>query len=426
MSGSPKYSQAELERRRQAELEAERRRQAELEAQRRREAEARARQQRLEQRRSQVQHQAQQVLAEIQQAQALIYADAAQSLQRTCQQHLNAVAQATDENRLQRLAEQVTQVSADLQQEISRKRRDDEEKQRRAELERQQFELSELERQVQQIPPADATKFDAAGQAQVQQALPTVRQAIAQGNPAAVRSPLQQAIAAVNQHSQQVSQRRADWQRRKAEAEQQQGELVALIAGLEADPVVMRWQADEVATLQQQAQAAQQAIVTEQFDQVAPLLKAAQEQAQEIVAIANAAQLKADQRDYIANSIAQTLEEMGFGLRYRQPEHDHPASAILIGAATNSGKGICVSVPVEGEVLYDVEGYAKQTAAAVGGGTAAVCDEAEQVITEMHQVLADQFGVQMSELTWEGKDPNRQLRKADALPSSQPARSRTR
>jgi len=425
MSGSPKYSQAELERQRQAELEEKRRREAEREAQRRREAEARARQQRLEQRRSQVQHQAQQVLAEVQQAQALIYADAAQSLQQTCQQHFTAIAQATDETRLQRLAEQVTQVSADLQREISRKRRDDAEKQRRAELDRQQFELSELDRQVQQIPPADAAKFDATGQAQVQQALQTVRQAIAQGNPAAVRSPLQQAIAAVNQHSQQVSQRRAAWQRRKAEAEQQQGELAALIAGLEADPVVMRWQAAEVATLQQQAQAAQQAIAAEQFEQVAPLLQAAQGQAESMVAIANAAQLKADQRDYIANSIAQTLEEMGF-VTYRKPEHaDHPATAILIEAGTNSGKGICVSVPVEGEVLYDVEGYAKQTAAAVGGGTAAVCDEAEQVITEMHQVLADQFGVQMSELTWEGKDPNRQLRKADDLPSSQPARSRT-
>jgi hypothetical protein len=110
---------------------------------------------------------------------------------------------------------------------------------------------------------------------------------------------------------------------------------------------------------------------------------------------------------------------MGFNIVYRQPEYaDHPASAVILGAVTPVGKGISVSVPVDGEVFYDVDGYSKQTVAVVGGGQAAVCDEAEQVIGEMHDVLAAQFGVQMGELDWEGKNPQRQLRQAERLPQS--------
>jgi len=56
--------------------------------------------------------------------------------------------------------------------------------------------------------------------------------------------------------------------------------------------------------------------------------------------------------------------------------------------------------------------------AVVGGGTAAVCDEAEAVIDEMHEALEREFEVQTGELLWADKDPNRILRSADELPRS--------
>ncbi|WP_226586405.1 hypothetical protein [Microseira wollei] len=131
-------------------------------------------------------------------------------------------------------------------------------------------------------------------------------------------------------------------------------------------------------------------------------------------------------RDYIADSIAQTLAEMGFNITFDQKEHpDHPASAIILAAATNTGKGISVSVPIAGQVFYDVDGYLKHSVTTVDGNTAAVWDEAEQVLTEMHEALEDKFGVKMGEVLWEGKAPKRILRQANQLPKGYRLRERS-
>jgi hypothetical protein len=108
---------------------------------------------------------------------------------------------------------------------------------------------------------------------------------------------------------------------------------------------------------------------------------------------------------------------MGFMVSEPIEEHPgHPATASILHAATTSGKAIAVSVPVEGQVWYNVEGYVKTVEAAVGGGEAAVCDEAQEVIEQMHDALDQEFQIQMGELNWEGKDPKRKLRAAKSVP----------
>lgn len=415
MSGSPKYTRAELEQRRQAELERKRREKAERAARRRQEQEARERQRRVNARRQQVQQQHKALQTSLTAQQNAIYDHARNDLATRLNQQQKAIQSASSEAQLQTIATALEQLEQELQGAIAQKRRDDEAKKRQAELDRQRFLLQELRQQWQQIP--DAEEFDMAGHQAVHRALAAVEKAIAQGNPAPVRQPLQDAEQALTQHQQQVQTQRAAWQQRKATAETQLGELQTLVAGLQDDPVVMQWQGAEVAQMQGQVQEAERAIAQEQFEQVGTVLQASQHQGQVILETANAAQLQADQRDYIADSIAHSLNALGFTVVSRQAEHpDHPASAIVLGAVTHAGKGISVSVPVEGEVFYDVEGYPKQTEAAIGGGAAATCDAAEQVIGEMHGILAEQFGIQMGELQWEDKDPHRKLRQADELP----------
>ncbi|KOR35589.1 hypothetical protein AM228_17480 [Planktothricoides sp. SR001] len=424
MSGSPKYSSAELDRQRQEKLERDRRERAAEEERRRQEAAAREKQRRLENRRTKVREQAQKFQAELSQQQANLYPKAAQTLQQQLQQHQQKIQTAQSEPTLQEISQHLEQLQQEMQVHIAQKRRDDEEKKRQAELDRQQFALEELQRQLGQIP--DGAKFAPQSEADIAQKLQNVKQFIQTGNPIAVRQPLQAAEQALAQHRQRVTERRAEWQRRQAQAEQQLGDLQALIAGLQADPVVMRWQPQEVAQLESQIAAATQGITSEQFEVVGEILATCQQQSQNTIKTANAAQLKADQRDYIADSIAQSLESLGFSILARQAEHpDNPASAVILGAATYAGKGISVSIPVEGEVFYDVEGYSKSTEAAVGGGSAATCDEAEAVLNEMGKILETEFGVQMGELQWEGKDPNRNIHQADSLPRSQGSRSRT-
>ncbi len=419
MSGSPKHTPAELERRRQEQLEKERQRKAKEEARQRAAAAERERLQRLETLRNQLIAQVQAIASQVQQQQNNIYSEDGTALQKRCQNLRDTLGQAQTESQLQKIAQASPQIEQDLHKAVSRKRRDEEEKKRRLELEKQQFELEELERQISQIPKADATKFDANGYATVQQAIGTVKTAIASSNPESVRAPLANAIKALQDHTNLVIQHRTEWLQRKAEAEQAIGELQAFIVGLRADPVVMRWHGHTITELETQAQTAVQALAAEQFEQPANILAVAQTRGQQIVEEANAEQIKADQRDYIATSIAQTLQDMGFIVSPPQAEYaDHPKTAMILKAATASGKGISVSVPVEGEVWYDVDGYTKSTEAVVGGGNAAVCDEAEQVLTDMHTALEAEFGVKMGEISWEGKDPNRKPRKADGLPNN--------
>ncbi|HEY3331135.1 MAG TPA: hypothetical protein VGK19_13995 [Capsulimonadaceae bacterium] len=189
-------------------------------------------------------------------------------------------------------------------------------------------------------------------------------------------------------------------------------QLNALIEGLQTDAVLMRWQAAGVMEI---SALAAQFSPNAKLDSatVEGVLEQARKRAANLVHTANIAQIKADQRDYVANSIRSVMEQMGYMVSGPTPEHaSHPASAVIVQGASPSGKAIAVSIPFEGEVWYNVDGFVKSTEAAVGGGDAAVCDEAEEVITQMHEALAEEYHLQMGELQWDGKDPNRTLRQA--------------
>ncbi len=419
MSGSPKYTRAELDRQRQEKLESDRRRKAEQEARRRQEAEEQERQRQLENQRRQVSEQLKSLIAQLKQQSDQVYGANYQQLQQQGQSLEKQVQSVSVADQFISIQSQINQLQKAWETAKHQKWHDEQEKLRQQELDKQKFALEDCDRRLAQILE-DGQKFDSQGLTVVQQSLSKLKNLIAQGNPIPVRQPLKESQQAIATYLDKIQALKQTWQNQKNQAEQELGQIQTAIAGLQADPVVILWQEAMVWELLKMQHQAEKAIDQEQFTQTAVFLSQVKTKQSQIIETANAAQLKADQRDYIADSIAESLQEMGFSIVYRQPEQaDHPASAIILGAATNSGKGISVSVPVEGEVFYDVEGYSKQTVAAVGGGSAPVCDEAEQVITEMHEVLAAQFGVQMGVLDWEGKDPHRQLRKADSLPQAQ-------
>jgi hypothetical protein len=226
----------------------------------------------------------------------------------------------------------------------------------------------------------------------------------------------------------------AAWTSRQAAEEQQRRlreqrmeiqrastELHALIVGLQADPMVTRWHQSGITRLGEQIASVAGS------EQATPFLEEANRRAAAMITEAKAAQLKADQRDYIARGIMQSLAGMGFLVTDPTAEHpEHPASAKIVCAANAAGKSIAVSVPVEGEVWYEIDSYTKTTEATVGGGTALACDEGEQVLTEMHARLNEEFHVETGEIWWEDKDPQRVLRRAESLPATVPTQSRER
>jgi hypothetical protein len=235
---------------------------------------------------------------------------------------------------------------------------------------------------------------------------------------------VQQALVTVEQRTERQAAaeaaRRAEILRRKAAGEAAAGELGALIEGLKADPVVMRWQYHRMAEVESPAAEARKALSAENWDAPAALLEQARARASSLVEAANAAQLKADTRDYIARSIVAALTGMGYVVSEPQASHaDHPASDLTFRAADASGRSVAVSVPVEGEVYYTVDGFAHTTEPLAEGGAAPACDQAEAVLDQMRGRLADEYGVDAGEIRWDGKaDPNRRLRQADELPQS--------
>jgi hypothetical protein len=410
MSGSPKYSSARLERERRERLERERQIKAEAEKRQREEAIARERKIRLENLRTNLIVQTDRINQKISSQKSLIYGQDFDKLQTSIQQLKRNLHNALTENNLHNFTPKISNIDTQLYQAVSRKRRDEEEKQRKQEIEQLQFELSELEAEIKQVSDFDGNKFDSQGRQQAEKMLGNLRQLIKQGNPQTVKNSLKDTQTIVKNHLNLVTKNKQKWEQEKLQAEQILSEMNALINGLKADHVITTWCIHLINELESFNVHGEKEIASENFSKLDNLLTNLQQQSEEIIKIANEAQLKADQRDYIADSIAQSLTEMGFNLVYRQAEYpDHPATAIILGAATNSGKGISVSVPVEGEVYYDIDGYTK---------TGAVCDEAENVINEMHNLLEQEFGVKMSELLWEGKDPNRNIKSADELPNN--------
>lgn len=417
MSGSPKFSKAKIAEYKEKIIEAERQKRAEAEARRRQEAEEKERRRLLDLSRSEVEGQLETLRSHLDRQQQNLYQKDAVTFQQQTANQEAAIANASSESDLLAISEDLLQIEKSLQAALDRKRRQEAENIRKTEMARRQFELEELERRVANIPEAEALKYDAAGREQLRGFFQKVRGAIAAEDPVAIGRPLAEATAFVEKHRRQIARGQAESQGLQAEANRLLTELQTIAAGLKADPVVMRWQLGATMELEKQMNGAKEAIARGKFEPVISILKEARERSQTIIETANTAQIQADKRDYITDSIAETLQEMGFDIIFEQPEYpDHPASATILGATSQAGKGISVSIPIAGEVLYDVNGYIEESATTVDGNTVRVCDEAEEVLTEMHSVLENKYGVEMGEVFWEGKEPNRRLAQAEHLP----------
>ena len=418
MSGTPKYCQAELDRQRRERLERERRRQGEEEARRRREAEDRERRRRLEELRAALIAEVGSTRDRISSRSDALYAADVNVLGQRCDKLVVAIRGEQSEKRLRSQEPEIRAIFADLSEAMARKRREDAERKRLAELERLAFQISEVDHGISEIPRADALKFDPNGSNSTREAIIQARAAIAKGDPAVAGRSVRNVEEVFKKHSKEVSRGRDEWIARRSEAVLAAQELQAHIEGLRADPMLMRWHHKAVSEFASSLVNANQAITAEEFAAPKDLLSRAKARSIQLLEEASQAQLKADQRDYIVASIAQTLKAMNFVVSPASQEHPgHPATAMVLEAATGSNKSVYVSIPFEGKIMYTVDGYPLTTETAVGGGRAATCDQAERVLTEMQQHVLEAFGVKMGEIMWEGKDPNRNLRKADELPS---------
>src|SRR5579872_7333041 len=321
---------------------------------------------------------------------------------------LAAIEQAATERELWQAAGSIPHLLADIGTARMNQRFHAESEARHTEH-RLQHRLDDLRRGLEQIGASEIGALDPAGGDAARRALAAAEAAVA-ANGADAASLLETAAEAIALHARRGADKQVERMARAAEQERAATEIRAILAGLRRDPMIARWQAGALARLESAEMPAAGEAPAE--------LAAVRDQAAAMVKAASDAQLRADTRDYISRSIARSLSEMGFVVSEPAPEHPgHPATATVLQAASASGKAILVSVPVEGEVWYEVDGYAKTTSAGLSGDVVLACDEGERVLQEMHARLEEEFQVGMSEIWGEGKDPNRNLRRADSLPA---------
>lgn len=217
------------------------------------------------------------------------------------------------------------------------------------------------------------------------------------------------------------------WNRARTEAEEALARAEARVTSLREDEALRVWESAAIEAMSVEVGQMRQAMQREAFADVGVAETRLQAREDEMTERAAAAQAKADARDAIAKAMVDALVEMGFGVSTPTLEHaTHPMSAVVFSARSAANQVIGVSVPVEGQVWYQVEGYTFESAAAPQGGTASTCDQAEDVLEEMHRILAAQHQVETSGLQWEGK-PHDRLRSRKQLPKkTQTARGQGR
>jgi hypothetical protein len=334
----------------------------------------------------------------------------------------------TDYQRVTDMAPVVQRVRGELNQALAKSQaaaREAELQQIAETTQRDQVRINDLVEQLAELERQGARELDGKGRQEVLDHINNARAELQGGDATARDYQLRLAGQALARHRATVDQARAQQAAEQLAAEKTVDEMAQVVAGIQADPNVMRWVAPAVEEMTEKVEQARRRFKAGERGGLEQVLAALRAEEQALVEKANAAQLKADQRDYIAASLRQVLENMGFIVGKSREEHEgHPATALLLNAVNAQGQGLSVSVPVDGEVWYDVDGYALSTESKVGGGTAAVCDEAEAVIDELHEALEQEFEVRTGELMWENKDPQRILRSADELPRSGDAEDR--
>jgi hypothetical protein len=404
MSDTPKYCSARLDAERQEALARERQKQSEREARLRQQAEKQHLQRCLEASRLRFIKEIEALQARVDASESAIFTQDRLHLRNACARLANLVQKASDENELRTIMRDTPLVIQNLDEAIHRKQRDEEEARQREEIDRQHLRLRDMDRTLSSVDPGDAAKFDAVGAANAHRAMTAARQAVASAEIHNMNASILRGLDIIRQHRDAVVEGRAEWLQRKAKGEATVGEIAALIEGLAADPILRRWHHASLSQAKLELQQAAQALAEEQFEQPGMILQEIRQRSMTIIQEAGAAQLKADQRDYLTQSIVESLKAMGFvaGPSTLQIP-GHPNSARQFSAARGSGRTIHVSVPVEGHILYSVDGYPKSSVATLGGGVTRTCDEAEGALNEMRARLLKEFGVETGEIEWAGK-----------------------
>jgi hypothetical protein len=204
------------------------------------------------------------------------------------------------------------------------------------------------------------------------------------------------------------------WQKDHDDATATLAATRARLAALRADPVIGRWQEAGIAELERTLDQAQAELgqlrgdpdrdrqrfdnITRTADRLTPTIT-------RLVTEANRLQVQADLQQQIADGVTRAMHDLGFAVAPALENPADPRSAIVLQASRDNGDLINVAVEHEGRIEYDVGGrLEKREEVGALGKPVKRCDEAEEQILRMHEILRA-LGINTDGLKWDDQPP---------------------
>lgn len=427
MSGSPKYSQAEIEARRLREIEERVRREAELAHQRRIEEEARLLRAQLEQTRLVVMRSVNSIIPLAERA---AHGALARYLPATFDQlgsviaaARTAVTNAPDAGSLAAAARHLEAISKTVQQMVASAK----EAQHRIVLESQRNQLQpQIESTLLRIGTILSQhtrhvrkQHDPDGFEAIEQRHASINRYADAGDLKSALGVAQSLVSDVQGHATRVTEQEEKWKIERDALRAHATKVLVRFDALSRDEVIMAWVAPEIRKIHQEQQALLRALDSDDFERIRACYSNMETQLADAVTHAQNRQIEAEKRQYIVDGLVNVLQSQGFAVSHPQlADQDDFGSTVIVRAVRPDRRAVDVQVPIGGRVEYDVDGYARRVEQQNDGTITNSCNEAEERLEQLHSQLVQDFGIQMGELSWDTKEPLRKQHNAQELPTS--------
>ena len=409
MSGSPKYSAAEIDPRIAQEIAAsiERERAAEAERSRRRAEEEYRRQ--VVSAQTAVLSNIRSLSAEIHQHRQASYGQWASGLAHLT--NLDALADtaesSTDLTVLEGVRHQVDAATTAVQRIVIAAQKAEQAELVRVELERKQGEalaaFESVQRAIAETDPQLAAKFDPSGVRELQSLTKSIQAAITDARFDTAMDLARSALADANHHRNRVNEAERNWLKKRQAARATLHETEAALRAAAGDRIVVAWRMTGVGELAHTLDGAAQAIDREAWDSAATIMTQVRETLVRITAEAVKREEEEAKRRYIATSVIAVLNDQGFYTDEPRLLTNDPNSDVIIQATRSDQRSLQIGIMRQARVRYEVDGSERVLTPTPDGQVAQECPEAESAILALHKQLEKDFGINMGELSWDHK-----------------------
>ena len=287
-------------------------------------------------------------------------------------------------------------------------------------------ELDQLRRLLPTDEPLSGPHFDGEGRQAVMRAIAATAAEISAGKAERAREKLDLARKAYRGHTANVVKLRRTWEASFHRSRATLEELRAQLDSARADQAVTRWSSSVLLKAETKLAAAESHLAAGAWINVSACVSQAKQAIEAAVGEAQEQEGQELERRYIVKSMLEVLSG-SFDCDVPRLVSNEPGSAVVIRARKPSlaaPRVVEICVNRDGAVEYRVEGYDMKRSEEDGDVTA-TCDGAERDIEEIHRNLRECFGVETSQLEWEGK-PRRQAPSEAAEVARQDSRKRGR